>query len=51
MGELKIQRCELCDKPTGRSEDDSLYLETETGGQLIVCDSCHDEGNTDGTFD
>jgi len=34
------QLCSQCDEPTGRCEDDSLYLEDETGP---LCENCwHD---------
>lgn len=39
----KIQRCEVCDEPTGRCEDDALTATDEiTGDQVILCESCYD---------
>ena len=32
------QLCILCEEPTGRCEEDSLYLEDETGP---VCENCY----------
>lgn len=34
------QLCSLCDEPTGRCEDDSLYIE---GDGDPVCESCWQE--------
>ena len=31
------QICVLCDEPTGRCEEDSIYLEDETGPLCPVC--------------
>lgn len=41
MNEQKIQRCSNCDEPTGRCEDDSIYVgESNSIGPL--CEDCHD---------
>ena len=40
------QLCSLCEEPTGRCEDDSIYLdpEFETQGSLgPLCESCCEE--------
>jgi len=34
----KQQLCKKCDEPTGRCEDDSLYL----GGIGPLCEDCYD---------
>jgi len=32
-----LQLCSLCDEPTGRCEEDSMYLKDDTGP---VCEGC-----------
>jgi len=36
------QLCVLCDEPTGRCEDDSIYLET---GEGPLCPECYHESD------
>lgn len=46
MNEHKIQRCYLCDEPTGRCEGDSIYLPplNPEGIDLgPLCEACCDE--------
>lgn len=38
MNAPKIQRCADCDDPTGRCEDDSLYVDEGHA----VCEDCYD---------
>ena len=35
---MKTQRCDLCDEPTGRCEDDTIRLPSDT----VVCPDCWD---------
>ena len=34
------QLCDLCREPTGRCEDDSLYMDDEP--DVLLCESCYD---------
>ena len=39
----KIQRCEICDQPTGRCEDDALTAcDGDDGHTVILCEECFD---------
>ena len=37
------QLCSICEEPTGRCEDDSIYLEDETGPLCVICYQKSDE--------
>lgn len=46
MSTQKIQRCVACDEPTGRCEEDSIYLPPKdpNGSDLgPLCEACCDE--------
>lgn len=46
MSTQKIQRCYVCDAPTGRCEEDSIYLPPKdpNGSDLgPLCEACCDE--------
>ena len=34
------QLCDLCHEPTGRCEDDSLYMDDEP--DVLLCESCYE---------
>ena len=36
------QLCTVCDEPTGRCEEDSLYLDEDDYGSF-VCEDCYDK--------
>ena len=39
----KIQRCEICDAPTGRSTEDALVAcDGDTGQSVTLCGECFD---------
>lgn len=40
--EPKIQRCQLCDEPTERCEEDELIVE-DCGAPLVVCWPCYEQ--------
>lgn len=41
MAKQKIQRCEICDQPTGRCEGDSLVaMDGDDGHSMILCEDC-----------
>jgi hypothetical protein len=41
--EQKIQRCDLCDEPTGRCEEDALTAQDgEDGHTVVLCEECFD---------
>jgi hypothetical protein len=46
MNTQKIQRCSACNEPTGRCEEDSIYLPPKdpNGSDLgPLCEACRDE--------
>ena len=49
----KIQRCYVCDAPTGRCEEDSMYLPplNPEGSDLgPLCGDCYDERDPDDSY-
>lgn len=42
------QLCYLCDEPTGRCEDDSLYMNEDDDLDHTVCFQCYDAAKKDG---
>lgn len=47
----KVQMCELCDEPTGRTTEDQLEVICEKGPNLIVCEDCYDEAISEERMD
>lgn len=39
----EVQRCYLCDQPTGRTTEDELRLTCEKGPDIVVCEECFDD--------
>lgn len=37
-----LQLCSICEEPTGRCEDDSIYFEDETGP---LCEDCYHQSD------
>lgn len=41
---MKVQRCVICDEPTGRCEEDSIYLPLPNGDDVgPLCGDCYEE--------
>lgn len=38
----EIQRCEICDEPTGRCDEDALRILKTNGSRIAVCEECFD---------